>query len=54
MVYDNDLLLAQRNQRPEGIHQDCEKRTEEPPSCLKDHDQEEQEKWHHKVQAKNL
>ena len=46
--------LAQRNQGPEGIHQDREKRTKEPPKRLKDHYQEEQEKRHHKVQAKNI
>ena len=48
------LLLAQGNQRPERIHQDREKRTEEPSKCLKDHYQEEQEERHHKVQAENI
>lgn len=43
----HNYVIAQGNQGPEGIHQDREKRTEEPPKCLKDHYQEEQEKWHH-------
>jgi len=35
------LRLAKGNQGLEGIYQDCEKRTEELASCLKDHYQEE-------------
>ena len=48
------ICIAQGDQGPERIHQDREKRTEEPACCTEDHYQEEQEERHHQVQAPNL